>query len=92
MIEKILTPPRPAHRGFAAMDPAIQRKIASKGGKSVPDEKRSFSRSPSLAAEAGRKGGSSVPADQRSFARDHTLAAKAGRKGGEAAHAPREKG
>ena len=92
MIEKIPTPPRPARRGFAAMDPAMQRKIASKGGKSGPDEKRSFSRSPSLAAEAGRKGGSSVPADQRSFARDHTLAAKAGRKGGEAAHAPREKG
>ena len=34
-----------------------QREIASKGGQSVPDEKRSFSQDRRLAAEAGRKGG-----------------------------------
>jgi hypothetical protein len=69
-------------RGFAAMDAATQREIARKGGKSVPAEKRSFSRDPKLAAAAGRKGGNSVPADQRSFSRDRALASQAGRKGG----------
>lgn len=44
-------------RGFASMDEDKQREIASKGGQSVPDEKRSFSRDPQMAAEAGRKGG-----------------------------------
>lgn len=44
-------------RGFASMDEDKQREIASKGGQSVPDEKRSFSQDPQLAAEAGRKGG-----------------------------------
>jgi general stress protein YciG len=40
------------------MDPERQREIASKGGKSVPAEKRSFSQNRNLAAEAGRKSGS----------------------------------
>ena len=48
---------RPALRGFAAMDADRRREIARKGGKSVPDEKRSFTQDRSLAAEAGRKGG-----------------------------------
>ena len=48
---------RPAPRGFAAMDAERRREIARKGGKSVPDEKRSFTQDRSLAAEAGRKGG-----------------------------------
>ena len=48
---------KPAKRGFAAMDQAKQREIASKGGQSVPSEKRSFSKDPGLAAQAGRKGG-----------------------------------
>ena len=47
----------PKKRGFAGMDPAKQQKIASKGGKAVPNEKRSFSQNPDLAREAGRKGG-----------------------------------
>ncbi|NBJ13133.1 con-10 family general stress protein [Microvirga arsenatis] len=47
-----------SRRGFASMSPEKQREIASKGGKSVPAEKRSFSRNRHLAAEAGRKGGS----------------------------------
>jgi general stress protein YciG len=45
------------NRGFASMDEDKQREIASKGGQSVPDEKRSFSQDRELAAEAGRKGG-----------------------------------
>ncbi len=44
-------------RGFASMSPEKQREIASKGGKSVPSEKRSFSQNRDLASEAGRKGG-----------------------------------
>ena len=44
-------------QGFASMDPDKQREIASKGGQSVPDEKRSFSQDPKLAAEAGHEGG-----------------------------------
>jgi uncharacterized protein len=39
------------------MSPEKQREIASKGGKSVPAEKRSFSQDRELASEAGRKGG-----------------------------------
>jgi general stress protein YciG len=71
-----------SHRGFAAMDEAKQREIARQGGRSVPDEKRSFSRDRELAAEAGRKGGESVPPQERSFSQNRQLAAEAGRKGG----------
>jgi general stress protein YciG len=39
------------------MNPEKQREIASKGGQSVPAEKRSFSQDRELASEAGRKGG-----------------------------------
>lgn len=46
-----------SNRGFASMDPARQREIASKGGSSVPAAKRPFSQNHKLAAEAGRKGG-----------------------------------
>jgi general stress protein YciG len=44
-------------RGFASMSPERQREIASKGGKSVPSEKRSFAQNRDLASQAGRKGG-----------------------------------
>src|SRR5690349_22778923 len=73
-----------SNRGFASMDRAKQRQIASKGGQSVPPEKRSFSQDPSLAAQAGRKGGESVPPEGRSFSQNRELAAEAGRKGGQA--------
>ncbi|MES1200882.1 MAG: KGG domain-containing protein [Pseudomonadota bacterium] len=73
-----------SNRGFASMDPQKQREIASKGGQSVPNEKRSFSKNRTLASEAGRKGGQSVDPEDRSFSQDRELAAQAGRKGGEA--------
>jgi general stress protein YciG len=41
------------NRGFANMDDQKQRDIASKGGRNVPDEKRSFSKEHDLAAETG---------------------------------------
>lgn len=44
-------------RGFASMDQAKRREIASLGGKAVQSSKRSFSQDRSLAAAAGRKGG-----------------------------------
>jgi general stress protein YciG len=44
-------------QGFNAMTPERQRAIASKGGRSVPAEKRSYSRDPQLAKAAGRLGG-----------------------------------
>ena len=71
-----------SRRGFAAMDEAKQREIARAGGRSVPDEKRSFSRDRGLAAEAGRKGGENVPPEGRSFSQNRRLAVEAGRKGG----------
>jgi len=43
-----------AKRGFAAMDPARQREIASKGGKASGGN---FANDRSRAAEAGRVGG-----------------------------------
>jgi general stress protein YciG len=46
-----------SNRGFASMDEEKQREIARKGGQSVPDEERSFSKDRELASEAGRKGG-----------------------------------
>jgi len=71
-------------RGFASMDAETRRAIASKGGQSVPKEKRSFSRNRTLAAEAGRKGGQNLPNENRSFSRNRDLAVQAGRKGGKA--------
>jgi general stress protein YciG len=40
-------------RGFGSMSAEKQREIASKGGKSVPSDKRSFFQNRDLAAEAG---------------------------------------
>jgi hypothetical protein len=53
-------------RGFASMDRDKQREIARKGGRSVPNEKRSFSQNHLLAAEAGRKGGHSAHGQRHS--------------------------
>nr|WP_245444288.1 KGG domain-containing protein [Microvirga sp. KLBC 81] len=38
-----------------------RREIASKGGKSVPAEKRYFAQNTAFASEAGRKGGQNSP-------------------------------
>jgi general stress protein YciG len=79
-------------RGFASLDQNARREIARKGGKSVPSEKRSFSRDLKLAVEAGRKGGRSVAPSARSFSCDPNLAAEAGRKGGKATQSRRSAG
>jgi len=51
-------------RGFASISVEKRREIASKGGKSVPAEKRSFSQNRNLASEAGRKGGLTSQSNQ----------------------------
>lgn len=52
------SPPRKKQRrGFAAMDPAKQREIASKGGKASHEKGTGHEWSSSSAREAGRKGG-----------------------------------
>jgi general stress protein YciG len=51
-------------RGFASLSMEKRREIASKGGKSVPADKRSFSQNRGLALEAGRKGGSASHGSQ----------------------------
>jgi len=44
-------------RGFASLSPEKRTEIAKLGGRSVPEEKRSFAQNRDLAREAGRKGG-----------------------------------
>lgn len=70
-------------RGFAAMSLEKRQAIARMGGKSVPKEKRSFSKDPKLARTAGAKGGRNIPPEKRSFSVNPKLAAESGRKGGE---------
>ncbi len=45
------------NRGFASMDPAKQREIASKGGKAAHQAGTAHEFTPEEAREAGRKGG-----------------------------------
>jgi hypothetical protein len=85
----IARPSRTSLRGFAGMDEAKQREIASKGGHSVPAEQRSFSKDHALASEAGRKGGQNVPSAARSFSKNRALASAAGQKGAQARNANR---
>lgn len=58
--------PAPAKRGFAAMDEATQRGIASKGGQSQGKENNpgNFANDRDRAREAGRKGGESHGANR----------------------------
>ncbi len=78
-------------RGFASMSPEKRVEIASKGGKSLPPEKRSFSQSSELASTAGQKGGKAVAPANRSFSRNPELASQAGAKGAAASHSTRQR-
>jgi len=64
-------------RGFASMDEAKQREIASKGGQAAHEKGTAHKFSPEEAKEAGRKGGEIVSQDRQHMA-------EIGRKGGEA--------
>lgn len=65
-----------SNRGFASMDPAKQREIASKGGRAAHAKGTAHEFSPEEAREAGRKGGQAVSRN-----REHMAAI--GRRGGE---------
>lgn len=69
-------------RGFASMTPEKRKEIATKGGKSVPKEKRAYSVNRDLAAKAGSKGGKASRPEKRSFKMDPALASRAGKIGG----------
>ena len=67
---------RNSERGFASMDEAKQREIASKGGRAAHERGTAHEFDSEEAREAGRKGGQTVSRD-----REHM--AEIGRKGGE---------
>ena len=66
-----------SNRGFASMDPAKQREIASKGGRAAHEKGTAHQFSPNEAREAGRKGGGAVSQDRQHMA-------EIGRVGGQA--------
>lgn len=70
---------RPRGRGFASMDAAKQKSIASRGGRAAHEQGTAHEFSSEEARAAGRKGGEVVSAN-----RAHMAAI--GRKGGEASH------
>ena len=70
---------RPRGRGFASMDAAKQKSIASRGGRAAHEQGTAHEFSSEEARAAGRKGGEAVSAN-----RAHMAAI--GRKGGEASH------
>lgn len=55
-------------RGFASMDEAKQREIASKGGKAAHAKGTAHRFTPDEAREAGRKGGLAVSRDRQHMA------------------------
>jgi general stress protein YciG len=69
-------------RGFAAMDAAKQREIASKGGKVAHEKGTAHEFTPEEARQAGSKGGEA--AHEKGTAHEFTSeeAREAGRKGG----------
>lgn len=73
-----------SRRGFASMDPARQREIASKGGRAAHEKGTAHEWSANEAREAGRKGGVTVSQD-----RAHMAAI--GREGGESRSAAARK-
>jgi general stress protein YciG len=70
------SPSGPAKRGFAAMNEAQQRAIASKGGHAAHEKGTAHEFNSAEARQAGQKGGVAVSRD-----REHM--AEIGRKGGE---------
>lgn len=68
-----------SRRGFAAMDPDLQREIARRGGIAVHRSGHAHRFTPSEAREAGRKGGDSVSRDSEHMAR---IGSRGGRSSG----------
>lgn len=81
-------PRRGGGRGFAGMDPARQREIASKGGKAAHAKGTAHEFSSEEARAAGRKGGEAGGGANRGFAgMDPAKQREIASKGGKAAHA-----
>ena len=57
-----------SNRGFASMDAAKQREIASKGGRAAHQKGTAHQFTPDEAREAGRKGGGTVSQDRQHMA------------------------
>jgi general stress protein YciG len=70
-------PSRPARRGFAAMDQARQRQIASLGGRTAHQRGQAHEFTSEEARQAGRKGGEMI-------SRNRDYMAAIGRRGGTA--------
>jgi uncharacterized protein len=77
-------------RGFAAMDRAKQRAIASKGGKAAHAKGTAHEFTPEEARAAGRKGGQAAHAKGTAHEFTPEEAREAGRKGGQSSHLPGE--
>lgn len=61
-------PNRKSERGFASMDPARQRAIASQGGKAAHQSGNAHEFTSEEAREAGRKGGHASHSNRRAAA------------------------
>jgi general stress protein YciG len=79
-------------RGFASMDPARQREIASQGGKAAHEKGTAHEFTSEEAREAGSKGGKA--AHEKGTAHEFTPeeAREAGRKGGQASGGGNQQG
>ena len=69
-------------RGFASMDAARQREIASKGGKAAHEKGTAHEFTPEEARAAGRKGGQAAHSRGTAHRFTSEEARAAGRKGG----------
>jgi uncharacterized protein len=69
-------------RGFASMDAARQREIASKGGRAAHEKGTAHEFTPEEARAAGRKGGQSAHSRGTAHRFTSDEAREAGRKGG----------
>jgi len=70
------------NRGFASMDAAQQRVIASKGGRAAHEKGTAHEFTPEEAREAGRKGGKASHSRGTAHRFTSAEAREAGRKGG----------
>jgi general stress protein YciG len=73
-------------RGFASMSAALQRAIASKGGRAAHEQGRAHEFTPEEARQAGRKGGKAAHARGTAHRFNSEEAREAGRKGGRKPH------
>ena len=69
-------------RGFASMNAALQREIASKGGRAAHEQGKAHEFTPEEARQAGRKGGKVAHARGTAHRFTSEKAREAGRKGG----------